>query len=121
MQRVIHFEFAAENPERATKFYRDVFGWESTSWGGPMEYWLVKTGADSPGIDGGILRHDPNMPRTVNTIGVSSVDESLEKVKRNGGKVALPKSAIPGVGYQAYCLDTEGNMFGIHQADASAK
>jgi predicted enzyme related to lactoylglutathione lyase len=121
MPRIIHFEFAADNPERAAKFYHDVFGWESTNWGGPMEYWLVKTGTDGPGIDGGILRHQEEMPRTVNTIGVSSVDEYLEKVTRNGGKVVMPKMAIPGVGYQAYCLDPEGNTFGIHQPDESAK
>jgi predicted enzyme related to lactoylglutathione lyase len=29
--------------------------------------------------------------------------------------------AIPGVGYLAYCQDTEGNTFGIMQADPSAK
>jgi hypothetical protein len=29
--------------------------------------------------------------------------------------------AIPGVGWQAYCKDTEGNLFGIHQADTNAK
>ena len=57
MPRVIHFEFAADNPERAAKFYREVFGWESAKWGGPMDYWLVKTGSDGPGIDGGILRY----------------------------------------------------------------
>ena len=121
MPRIVHFEFAADNPERAANFYRDVFGWQSSSWGGPMEYWLVKTGADEPGIDGGILRHQEPMPRTVNTTGVDSVDAYLEKITRNGGKVAQPKMALPGVGYQAYCIDTEGNMFGIHQADESAK
>ncbi|MCU1255117.1 MAG: hypothetical protein JWM83_1416 [Candidatus Angelobacter sp.] len=35
MPRVIHFEFAADNPERAAKFYREVFGWESTKVGRP--------------------------------------------------------------------------------------
>ena len=121
MPRIIHFEFAADNPERATKFYHSVFGWESTNWGGPMEYWLVKTGSDGPGIDGGIMQHDPAMPRTVNTIGVSSVDEYLKKITSNGGKIAAPKMAIPGVGWQAYCIDTEGNVFGIHQPDEKAK
>ena len=46
----------------------------------------------------------------------ASADSMLEN-----GKVAMPKMAIPGVGYQAYCLDTEGNVFGIHQPDAAAK
>jgi predicted enzyme related to lactoylglutathione lyase len=121
MPRVVHFEFAADNPERAAKFYRDVFGWESSSWGGPMEYWLVKTGSEAPGIDGGILRYQDKMPRTINTIGVDSVDAYVEKAVRNGAKIAKPKMTIPGVGYQAYCLDTEGNVFGIYQPDEKAK
>jgi len=33
----------------------------------------------------------------------------------------MPKDAIPGVGWFAYCKDTEGNMFGIMEADESAK
>jgi hypothetical protein len=121
MPRVIHFEFAADNPERAAKFYRDVFGWESSQWGGPMDYWLVRTGSEGPGIDGGILRYQDKMPRTINSIGVDSVDDYAEKVTRSGGKVAKPKMAIPGVGYQAYFLDTEGNVFGVFQSDPSAK
>jgi predicted enzyme related to lactoylglutathione lyase len=122
MNRVIHFEFAAENPERAANFYKSVFGWEATNWGGPQEYWLVKTGPDDkPGINGGILRQQDAMPKTVNTVEVASIEEFIEKIKRNGGKVAVPKMAIPGVGYQAYCLDTEGNLFGIHKPDPAAK
>ena len=121
MPRVVHFEFAADDPARAAKFYRELFGWDSTQWGGPMDYWLVKTGADGPGIDGGILCYQDKMPRTINTIGVDSVDAYLEKATHHGGKLAKPKFAIPGVGYQAYCLDTEGNVFGIFQEDSAAK
>src|SRR5438132_936532 len=83
-----------------------VFGWESSQWGGPMDYWLVKTGSDGPGIDGGILRYQDKMPRTINSVEVKSVDEYMEKATRNGGKVAKPKMSIPGVGYQAYFTDT---------------
>jgi hypothetical protein len=49
------------------------------------------------------------------------VDEFVERVTRHGGKVVMPKMAIPGVGYQAYCQDPEGNLFGIHQSAPSAK
>jgi hypothetical protein len=49
------------------------------------------------------------------------VDAYAEKITRNGGKVAKPKMTIPGVGYQAYFLDTEGNVFGVFQAGPSAK
>jgi hypothetical protein len=61
------------------------------------------------------------MPRTINSVEVKSVDEYMEKATRNGGKVARPKMSIPGVGYQAYFLDTEGNVVGVFQADPSAK
>jgi hypothetical protein len=29
--------------------------------------------------------------------------------------------AIPGIGWQAYCKDLDGVLFGIHQADPGAK
>ena len=32
MNRIIHFEIHAGNPERAVKFYKDVFGWEIREW-----------------------------------------------------------------------------------------
>jgi predicted enzyme related to lactoylglutathione lyase len=122
MARVIHFEIHADNPERATKFYRDVFGWEFNSWGGPMEYWLVKTGVPAdPGIDGGLMRRTQPGAGTVNTIGVTSLDDSMKAVEAKGGKVVVPRMSIAGVGHCAYCLDTEGNTFGLIQLDSSAK
>ena len=35
--------------------------------------------------------------------------------------IALPKMAVPTVGWLAYCKDTEGNIFGMIQMDAEAK
>ena len=36
-------------------------------------------------------------------------------------RVVLPKIAVPGVGWVAYCADTEGNVFGMLQDDPNAK
>ncbi len=120
MPRVVHFELAADDPERATRFYSEVFGWQSNKWDGPQDYWLIKTGDEGePGIDGALMRRDGAFTTTTNTIDVSSVDEFVAKVEQAGGKVVAPKQAIPGVGYFAYCSDTEGNMFGIMQSDSS--
>lgn len=123
MPRVVHFEVSAENPERAAKFYGQVFGWKFEKWGGPMEYWMVNTGGDKqPGINGGLSRRKAGTPaNTVNTIDVSSVDEYSTKVGKNGGKVVAPKMAIPGVGFFALCQDTEGTTFGIMEFDEKAK
>jgi hypothetical protein len=45
----------------------------------------------------------------------------LAKLASAGGAVALPKMPVPMVGWLAYGKDTEGNLFGMMQMDASAK
>lgn len=87
-----------------------------------MEYWLVMIGPEEePGIDPGLARRTDPSSGTENTIGVDSVDEAVAKIETNGGVILRPKSAVPGVGWLAYCQDTEGNTFGIMQEDTSAK
>ena len=123
MQRVVHFEIIAEQPERALQFYTQVFGWNVQKWEGSEDYWLLTTGEeDAPGINGGVARSkDTNMPAcTVNSIAVPSVDEFADKISQHGGKVVVPKMAVPGVGYLAYCQDTEGITFGIIEFAANA-
>ncbi len=122
MPRVVHFEIPADDPERASRFYSKVFGWKLDKWEGPMEYWLVTTGdPGAPGINGGLMkRQHPGQP-VVNTLDVPSVDEYVASVEKQGGKVVVPKMAIPGVGWLVYCTDTEGNVFGMMQSDMSAK
>jgi predicted enzyme related to lactoylglutathione lyase len=122
MNRVVHFDISADDPERAVKFYTDVFGWTVQKWDGPVDYWLVSTGLEGePGIDGGIVKRKMPSETTTNTIEVPSVDEYLKKIGDAGGKIIALKMPIPGVGYLAMCLDTEGNPFGIMEADPDAK
>jgi len=127
MPRVVHFEIHAGDPERAVKFYGKVFGWTFQKWEGPMPYWLVITGPDGqPGINGGLVPRRGDIDGTaviayVCTVDVASVDASISTVEANGGTVVVPKMAVPGVGWLVYCKDTEGNIFGMMQADTEAK
>jgi hypothetical protein len=57
----------------------------------------------------------------LNTIGVSSLDESIKKIKQNSGRICVPKMAIPDVGWLAYAEDPAGNVFGIIEPDTDAK
>ncbi len=135
MNRVVHFEIHAANPERAATFYREVFGWAIQEWVIPgvempeeNRYWMVTTGPEGePGINGGLLVRRGAAPaagQAVNayvcTMGVASVDECVAKALAAGATVALPKMPIKGVGWLAYCHDTEGNIFGMIQDDKSA-
>jgi uncharacterized protein len=123
MPRPVHFEIFADDPERATSFYETVFGWQIKKWEGPQDYWLITTGEkEEPGIDGGLAKNQhPGAAKTTNTIGVDSVDDFTTKVTDAGGTIIMPKMAIPGIGYLAYCTDTVGNDFGLMEADSSAK
>lgn len=120
--KIIHFDIPADDLDRAQKFYEKTFGWDIESWEGPMDYRLIFTGKDEqPSIGGGIGERSESDEQIRITIGVGSVDEFIEKIENNGGKIVSPKSAIPGEGYLATCEDTEGNYFYIMEEDEEAQ
>ncbi len=128
--RIVHFEIHAGDVKRAAEFYKKVFGWEITQWEN-NDYWMIMTAekdSKEPGINGGLLPRKGGVPiegQAVNafvcTVQVDNIDEIISKVVAAGGTMALPKFAFPGMAWQAYYKDTEGNIFGIHQADTNAK
>ena len=122
MPRVVHFEITSNEPEKASKFYEDIFGWKFEKWDGPMDYWMVMTGDEKePGIDGGLMKREQPGSNTVNTIDVPDLDEYMKRVEELGGTIVQPKTPVPGVGYMCYFKDPENNVFGMMQRDESAK
>jgi uncharacterized protein len=129
MPRPIHFEIHADQPERAIRFYQELLGWRFTKLDAPMDYWVIKTGPEGmPGIDGGLLPRRGTPPAEaaavnayVCTVDTASVDDLAVRLAALGGKVVVPKMAIPALGWLAYGKDTEGNIFGFMQADPFAK
>ena len=121
MPRVVHFEIYADEVERATKFYAEVFGWQIHKWDGPDDYWLAITGGGGEaGIDGAISGRPQPGAIGMNFIDVESVDDYIAKIQANGGTLVRPKIHIPEVGYTAVCNDTEGNPVGLFQIDPTA-
>ena len=123
MGRVIHFEIHAEDPDRAQRFYTDVFGWNAQHFGGPMDYRLLTTGPDDQvGINGAVLKRQGAAPEPtgpvsgyVCTIQVDSIEETERAVPAAGGEQVLERMEVPEVGQLAYFRDTEGNIFGALQ------
>jgi predicted enzyme related to lactoylglutathione lyase len=86
------------------------------------EYWLVTTETKSRlGINGGLSKRDESGMPNMNTIDVPSIDKFTKKIQDKGGKVLMPKTTIPKVGWFATCQDTEGNIFGIIEENKKAK
>lgn len=136
MCRIVHFEIQAQDPERAARFYRDVFGWgihELVVPAGPAKdenrFWLVMTGPETePGVNGGIVFRrgpapdaDTPMKGFLCTMSVASLEQYTDRVTHSGGSIVVPRMAIPGIGWWARCTDTEGNAFGMLQADPLAR
>jgi uncharacterized protein len=129
--RIVHFEIYVTDLNRAMAFYESVFGWTFPKWMEEPPYWGVMTapqGSIEPGINGGLLIRQGPAPQNgqavsayVCTVQVDSYDEIHEKIITAGGSVALPKYALVGMAWQGYYKDTEGNIFGVHQADTTAK
>jgi predicted enzyme related to lactoylglutathione lyase len=121
--KLTHFEIAADDAERAVNFYRRVFGWDIQSDEESGEdYWLISPKQDEVEITGGIFPRLSWSDSTINTFEVSSIDGFARKIVDAGGKIIeeVPLT-IPGVGYQHYCEDSEGNVFGIIQYDERAR
>ncbi len=122
MPKINHFEINADDPLRAKSFYEKVFNWKIEKWEGPLEYWLITAGdEDEPGINGGLQKRENKEDHVSTYIDVKSVEETIKKIEKNGGKIIKPKSAIPGVGYYAIFRDTEGNRLDLMEEDDSAK
>lgn len=124
MNRVTHFEIYTADPKAVQPFYEQVFEWKFNKFeGGPIEYWLINTGDDKePGINGGITRpREGQSPGTLNTVAVESLGETIKKIEQRGGKICVPKMAIPKIGWLAYAADPAGNVFGILEPDQTAK
>ncbi len=122
MSAIVHFDVPADDVERAKKFYSELLEWKFESFPA-MQYNLITTTSldGTPGIGGGMgKRMDPSQ-RMMNYFGIRSIDAAMEQVKSLGGKVLSEKMAVPGMGFLANCMDTEGNMFGLWEENTQAR
>jgi len=125
---VVHFEIPANNPEKLSAFYKNLFGWtvDKMPMGEMGDYYLFRTRAGigpqdmekaqhTAGSDGGMMKRMNESQRPVNYIMVESVDDYAKRAEKLGGKIIVPKTPIPNMGAFAVAPDPEGNPFGIFE------
>lgn len=125
MNTIGYFEIQSSEPKREVEFYKNIFGWKFIRQEFvPIEYFRIETN----GISGGLLKRPvavPAMPAGTNafvcSVQVESFDKTAELILKQGGRVAMPKFAIPGRCWQGYFLDTDQNTFGIFEVSDQAK
>jgi predicted enzyme related to lactoylglutathione lyase len=111
---VIWFEIPVTDMQRAKAFYEAVLQAELTEEnGGPNP--MAMFPAAEKGRAGHLYPGKPAARGTGSTIHLAApepLEEAMERVTRNGGKVVSPVIAIP-AGRFAYCEDPDGNSFGL--------
>jgi predicted enzyme related to lactoylglutathione lyase len=123
---VVHFEMAAEDPQRMMSFYEQAFGWKTQQLGPEMGNYVVaetcEMGEDGwpkkPGrINGGFYKKmdDPKMNTPSVVIAVPDIHAHIKKVEAAGGTMLNGPTDIPGIGTYASFTDTEGNRVSMLQ------
>ncbi len=116
MKKLISWvEIPTENFERGVKFYNSVL---------KLELEVIDCGEEKmacfPGGEGAVS-YAPNFKPGENGALVSfnaenDLENAIERVKKNGGKIIQPKTKIEaeGRGYFAVFIDCEGNKVGLY-------
>ena len=118
---IVWFEIPADNIARARKFYGALFGWKIKKLPGLMDYWHIDTGGADNTPDGGLMARKHPEQAITNYVAVASVDKSAAKVQKLGGKICVPRTAVPQMGYFVICQDTENNTFALWERADKAK
>ncbi len=118
---IVCFEIPADDLARAKKFYKSLFGWKVNPFRGMTDFLHIDTGGADASPDGALMpRKHPNHT-VMNYVSVPSVTKFAAKIEKLGGKICMPRTAVPQMGYFAVCQDTENNMFGVWERDRNAK
>ena len=122
MANIGYFMIPADNVDRAKHFYRSLLGWKiepTSAFMDPsrmaaMQHYDIITGKSEEGtLNMGGLYKRHMMESILNFVMVGDIDKVLAKVEKLGGRIAMPKEEIKGVGLTAVIQDSEGNMIGL--------
>ena len=114
---IVHFEVNTTNPQRAKKFYGNVFDWKYKDSDMPgIEYYIIDGGRTGGGINP--LTEASKTKAITVYFGTDDIDSTIKKIKDSGG-TAEEKAPIPGQGWFAACTDPDGNTFSLFQSDPS--
>ena len=127
--QLVHFAIHADDVTRARQFYAGVFGWKFEGFGGvaPSDFCMMR---DPQGKElqplGALESRKFNVaPEAIKgfecSIETDDLDATTAAVTRQGGKIVMPRTAIPGVGWLIKFLDTEGNLVCAINFDPSAQ
>ena len=109
------FEVSSPDPERAQRFYAELFGWQVATDPETGGYGLVDTAAGESAIGGGIGPVEEGDTAGVRIyVRVDDLEAALQRAERLGGTRLVPPTDLPaGYGRFALFADPDGNAVGL--------
>lgn len=115
--RFMWYELLTSDPKAAKRFYADLVGWKTESFGEGDEAYTVYA-TDKGGVAGMPPQANiPAGPVWMGYVGVDDVDAMAEKVKAAGGTIHEPPHDIPGIGRSAMVADPQGGVFTLFKGN----
>jgi predicted enzyme related to lactoylglutathione lyase len=115
--KFVWHEQVSADPKQAEDFYTQLFGWGTEVFKpGEVDYAMISSGGQSHGGFAKAMEGAPP-PHWLSHIRVESVDETIEKANRAGGKVAAGPFAMGEVGRMAIVADPQGAYVGIYEPE----
>jgi predicted enzyme related to lactoylglutathione lyase len=104
---IVHIEISAKDRVAASKFYTDLFGWKVEQMP-EMNYATFEAEGGPGGGFNPVTKENPAGTVTV-YVHTDDIPATLAKITALGGKVLVPETEIPTVGWFAYVSDPTGN------------
>ena len=124
---VVWFEIYVDDLTRATQFYEAVLGVKLEELPSPMEHLKMMAfpmSMEAEGASGALCKMEGVTPGGGSTlVYFSCKDCGVEagRIAAAGGRLHMPKTSIGQYGAIAIGVDTEGNMFGLHNPPTSSE
>jgi len=111
-------DLSTPSPERASKFYADVFGWQLTrDEKDPSGYLHIRNGENFIGGIPPATRRNPNAPpHWLVYFQVADAEAATAKAAQLGGKILMPARKMENVGTWSIVADPQGAVFALFKS-----
>jgi predicted enzyme related to lactoylglutathione lyase len=115
--KFVWHEQVSDNPQQAESFYTQLFGWGTEVFmPGEIDYTAISSGGATHGGFSQAMEGAPP-PHWLGHIQVDNLDETIEKAKKEGGKLAAGPFDMSGVGRMGILVDPQGAFVAAYQPE----
>ena len=116
---ITHLDIPVTDTEGASAFYGDLFGWQISEIPGFEGYPMWRAPNQVSG--GGLAPRGEGFTQPRSYVEVDSIEETLAKVRANGGTVLMDRQPIDATSWWAVFSDPDGNVLGLFEGQTGAE